>query len=60
MHEIGNTLTPLMMNAELIVEQSMGEPMLELRLVPPHRTGEHAQLEMPASSLDSGVKRRQN
>ena len=27
MHEIGNTLTPLMMNAELIVEQSVNDPM---------------------------------
>ena len=27
MHEIGNTLTPLMMNAELIVEQSANEPI---------------------------------
>ncbi|HET9636379.1 MAG TPA: PAS domain S-box protein [Gemmatimonadaceae bacterium] len=27
MHEIGNTLTPLMMNAELIVEQSANDPM---------------------------------
>lgn len=27
MHEIGNTLTPLMMNAELIVEQSGNDPM---------------------------------
>ena len=27
MHEIGNTLTPLMMNAELIVEQSASDPI---------------------------------
>jgi len=98
MHEIGNTLTPLMMNAELIVEQSMGEPisefaheifkaarriaftlrrlrkiddsqpvaylgshrMLDLRMVPPRKTGEHAYVEASESKLDSGRKRRQN
>jgi hypothetical protein len=27
MHEIGNTLTPLMVNVELIVEHSRGEPI---------------------------------
>jgi len=29
MHEIGNTLTPLMVNAELIVEQSRNQPLSE-------------------------------
>ncbi|HEX6626985.1 MAG TPA: PAS domain S-box protein, partial [Gemmatimonadaceae bacterium] len=29
MHEIGNTLTPLMVNTELIVEQSRSEPVRE-------------------------------
>lgn len=98
MHEIGNTLTPLMVNVELIVEQSMGEPissfaheifkaarriaftlrrlrqiddsqpvaylgadrLLDLRMVPPRGTKERAESDLPGSSLDSGVKRRQN
>jgi PAS domain S-box-containing protein len=98
MHEISNTLTPLMVNVELIVEQSRNEPisefaheifkaarriaftlrrlrriddsqpaafvgpdrMLDLRMVPPRKTGQPAQPEVPERSLDSGVARRQN
>lgn len=98
MHEIGNTLTPLMMNAELIVEQSAGEPisgfaheifkaarriafslrrmrkiddsqpvaylgpdrMLDLSLIRPRKTDDGAERDAAESSLDSGVKQRQN